>query len=155
MMKKTLKEFSTFTLLGIVIIVAIVIFSYTSIKDAYYTKIAKEEIASRESQNLNYKAPQSNTPTPSEKRAEFASSIKNSLNAPGLPNMCENAYFNDLGELIIEVNSEWITLHKGVKEDIIYGLEEKLREKKSALHVEGYGQFFSTSGKPLESFYAN
>lgn len=93
-------------------------------------------------------------PTSKEKQVTFAIGIKQALNAPGLPLMCEKAYFNDLGELIVEVNGEWIILDDGLKEDMIYAIKELLKEKRSDLNVEGYGQFFSTSGQPLESFYA-
>lgn len=89
------------------------------------------------------------------KREEFASIIKQALNAPGLPPMCTDAYFNSKGELIIEVNGEWLVLDKELKKDIVYALTELLRKSKKSLGVEGFGQFFSDAGRPLESFYAN
>jgi hypothetical protein len=88
------------------------------------------------------------------KRKEFANIIKQALNAPGLPEMCTDAYFNYKGELIIEVNGEWLVLEQEVRKDIVYALTELLKKSKKDLGVEGYGQFFSDSGRALESFYA-
>ena len=88
------------------------------------------------------------------RRKEFADAIKQALNAPGLPEMCTDAYFNSKGELIIEVNGEWLVLDKELKKDMIYALTELLKKSKKNLNVEGYGQFFSDAGRPLESFYA-
>lgn len=88
------------------------------------------------------------------KRKEFANIIKQALNAPGLPEMCTDAYFNYKGELIIEVNGEWLVLEQELRKDIVYTLTELLKKSKKDLGVEGYGQFFSDSGRALESFYA-
>ena len=87
-------------------------------------------------------------------RKEFAQAIKQALNAPGVPDMCTDAYFNSKGELIIDVNTEWLVLDKELKKDMIYTITNLLRQKRKSLNVEGYGQFFSNSGRPLESFYA-
>lgn len=88
------------------------------------------------------------------KRKEFTNVVKQALNAPGLPEMCTDAYFNYKGELIIEVNGEWLILEEELRKDIVYALTELLRKSKKDLGVEGYGQFFSDSGRALESFYA-
>lgn len=131
---------------------------YTNIKEQRELEKIRKEIASRPKTTSSYPSTSSKSasiPTMKEKRETFASSIKTALNAPGLPIMCEKVYFNDLGEFIIEVNGEWIILDDGLKEDMIYALKELLREKKGDLGVEGYGQFFSTSGQGLEAFYAD
>ena len=94
-------------------------------------------------------------PSYSSKRSEFAQSIMQALNAPGLPEMCTNAYFNSEGEFIIEVNGEWLVLDKEIRKDMVYALKELLKESKGNLGVEGYGQFFSDSGQALEAFYAD
>lgn len=137
------------------IAVGIILSANKNAKEQRELEKIREEIASRPKSTSSYSsATSTSVPTSKEKRETFASSIKQALNVPGLPIMCEKAYFNDLGELIIEVNGEWIILDDGLKEDMIYALKELLKEKKSDLGVEGYGQFFSTSGKGLESFYA-
>jgi len=89
------------------------------------------------------------------KRKEFANFVKKALNAPGLPPMCTDAYFNSKKELIIEVNGEWLILDKELRKDMVFALTESLRRTKKSLDVEGHRQFFSTSGRPLESFYAD
>lgn len=89
------------------------------------------------------------------KRDEFANNIKQALNAPGVPEMCTDAYFNSKGELIIEVNGEWLVLEEELRKDMVYALTELLRKTKKDLNVEGYGQFFSDSGRGLETFYAD
>ena len=115
-----------------------------------------EEVAKKEELKREITAPSSthSYKTTDDKRDEFASIIKSALNAPGLPIMCEDAYFNYKGELIIVVNSEWYSISEGDKKDMIYVLEKSLKDKKGKLGVEGFGQFFSTAGRPLESFYA-
>lgn len=86
----------------------------------------------------------------SKKRQEFADKISRALGP-----VCYRAYFNSRGEFIIEVNSEWNTIDKESKKDLIYSIKNQLRKVKKELDVEGYGQFFSRTGRPLESFYAN
>lgn len=105
--------------------------------------------------NLDSSQSTSYTSSYETKRKEFAQIIKQSLNAPGLPEMCTDAYFNSKGELIIVVNGEWLVMDKELRNDMIYALKELLRKSKNSLNVEGYGQFFSDSGQPLESFYAD
>lgn len=90
-----------------------------------------------------------------DKRQKLAAGIKESLNAPGHPEICTNVYFNNLGELIIEATSYWSELPESDREDIIYLLKGILVERKDEINVEGYGQFFSPVGRGLESFYAN
>lgn len=136
------------------IVIGLSIWIYQGINNQYWLNKAKKEIESQPKSTSSYSSTTStDLPTLKEKRETFASSIKQALNAPGLPIMCERAYFNDLGELIIEVNGEWIVLDNGLKEDMVYAITELLEEKKNDLEVEGYGQFFSTSGQGLESFY--
>ena len=84
------------------------------------------------------------------KRQGFAAKIRGALGP-----VCDRAYFNSKGELILEVNSEWYTVKEGTKKDIIYSIEKQLKNVKKDLKVEGYGQFFSSTGRPLESFYAD
>lgn len=145
---------ATWIAIGIIItIVAIPILK--NAKEQRELEKIRKETASQPKSTTSYSSTTStDLPTSKEKRETFASSIKQALNAPGLPTMCERAYFNDLGELIIEVNGEWIILDDGLKEDMVYVIKELLKDKKSDLGVEGYGQFFSTSGQGLESFYA-
>ncbi|TCU72863.1 hypothetical protein EV204_105199 [Tissierella praeacuta] len=154
--EKSPKNNSAITLVLIILVVAgMMILGVKKSKEEAKLEEIRKEIASKSKSTSSYSSTTStNVPTTKEKRESFASSIKESLNAPGLPIMCERAYFNDLGEFIIEVNGEWIILDDELKEDMIYALKELLKEKKSDLGVEGYGQFFSTSGKGLESFYA-
>ncbi len=87
------------------------------------------------------------------KRNEFVNTIGEALNAPELPIMCEKVYFNSDNDLILEVNGEWLILDEALKKDMIYALKEVLRQNKISLNSSGYGQFFSASGQPLESFY--
>lgn len=146
---------SVLWLLLAVLVIGLSVWIYQGISNQYWRNQAKKNVDFQPKPTTNYSSTTStNIPTTKEKRESFASSIKLALNAPGLPTMCERAYFNDLGELIIEVNGEWIILDDGLKEDMIYVIKELLKDKKSDLGVEGYGQFFSTSGKGLESFYA-
>lgn len=86
----------------------------------------------------------------SKKRQEFADKISGALDP-----VCYRAYFNSRGEFIIEVNSEWNTISEESKKDLIYSIKNQLRKVKKELDVEGYGQFFSQTGRPLESFYAD
>lgn len=86
----------------------------------------------------------------SKRRQKFADKIGGALGP-----VCDKTYFNGRGEFIIEVNSEWNTINKESKKDLIYSIENQLRKVKKELDVEGYGQFFSPAGRPLESFYAN
>ena len=86
----------------------------------------------------------------SKQRQEFVDKISGALGP-----VCNKAYFNGRGEFIIEVNSEWNTINNESKKDLIYSIENQLRKVKKGLEVEGYGQFFSPVGRPLESFYAN
>ena len=116
-------------------------------------KITEKE--KRESEKSKVQSGAASSSSYEEKRKEFASVIKQALNAPGLPKMCTDAYFNNKGELIIEVNGEWLILEDEIKKDMIYVIKETLRNIKSSLNVEGHGQFFSDSGRPLESFYAD
>ncbi len=148
------KDSALWVLIGAIVIGAFV-WMYQGINNQYWEyKLSKEDTYEPKITG-NYSGTTSTSiPDPRDKRESFASSIKQALNAPGLPQMCERAYFNDLGELIIEVNGEWIVLDDGLKKDMIYAIKELLKKKKSDLGVEGYGQFFSTSGQGLESFYA-
>jgi len=82
-------------------------------------------------------------------RRSFANWLKN-----GLYPMCKDAYFNSQDELIIIIDNEWYYLAKEEKKDVINVIEDKLKQSKIQLGVEGFGQFFSVSGEPLESFYA-
>ena len=145
-------KFSVLWLLVAVIVIGLSVEAFHDISYKHRLNQARKELESRPKSSIDYSY-SANTDLPTAKE-EFASAIKNALNDPSLPVMCERAYFNDLGELIIEVNGEWIALDEGLKEDMIYSLKELLKEKKEKLGVEGYGQFFSTSGKPLEAFYA-
>ena len=86
------------------------------------------------------------------RRTEFLKILVNALNAPELPIMCEKAYFNSDNDLIIEVNGEWLVLDEALKKDMIYALKEVLKKNKILVNSSGYGQFFSTSGQPLENF---
>jgi hypothetical protein len=92
--------------------------------------------------------------TTEERREEFETAIKIALNITTPYKICSDVYFNHKGELIIVVNSEWYYLSEGEKKDMIYAIEKSLKNKKGKLGVEGFGQFFSTAGRPLESFYA-
>lgn len=92
--------------------------------------------------------------TTEERREEFETAIKIALNITTPYKICSDVYFNHKGELIIIVNSEWHYLSEGEKKDMIYAIEKSLKNKKGKLDVEGFGQFFSTAGRPLESFYA-
>lgn len=147
--------FGKFSVLWILIGVTVIGLSVIAFEDISYKhrlNEARKELASRPKSNIDYSySAETSLPTPKE---EFESAIKDALNDPSLPAMCERVYFNNSDELIIEVNGEWIALDDGLKEDMIYSLKELLKEKKEKLGVEGYGQFFSTSGQPLESFYA-
>lgn len=87
------------------------------------------------------------------RRIEFTKAIKEALNKPELPIMCEDVYFSSDNDLIIEVNGEWLVLHEDLRNDMIYALKEVLKENKILVNASGHGQFFSTSGQPLESFY--
>ena len=118
----------------------------------YFKYNGKKEGISLNLYNLNKP-----TPTPklqanglNKKRQEFANKIRGALSP-----VCDRAYFNSKGELILEVKSEWYTVTEGTKKDIIYSFETQLRNVKKELEVEGYGQFFSPTGRPLESFYAD
>ncbi len=86
------------------------------------------------------------------RRNEFVNVVGEALNAPNLPIMCESVYFNSDNDLIIEVNGEWLILDKALRNDMIYALKEALRKNKILVNSSGYGQFFSTSGQPLEFF---
>lgn len=88
------------------------------------------------------------------KRSDLANGIKSALNAPGHPPICNSVYFNKKGELIIEATSYWDAMSKSEKEDIIFLIKGILLKRKGELQVEGFGQFFSPAGRPLESFYA-
>lgn len=93
--------------------------------------------------------------TRAEKRQRLANAIKEALNAPGHPDICTAVYFNSKGELIIEATSYWSELSKSDREDIIFLIKNILSKRKKELGVEGYGQFFSPSGRGLEAFYAD
>jgi len=122
------------------------------LKVDYYVYQGKKEGIILKLASLN----QSNSLAPSvedelsKKMQEFADKIRGALNP-----VCNKAYFNSKGEFIIEVNSEWNTINKESKKDLIYSIENQLRKVKKELNVEGYGQFFSPTGRPLESFYAD
>lgn len=110
----------------------------------------------KEGISLNFYNLQKPTSTPivtasnlNKERQEFADKIRGALSP-----VCDRAYFNSKGEFILEVNSEWYTVKEETKKDIIYSIEKQLKDAKKNLEVEGYGQFFSDSGRPLESFYA-
>lgn len=57
--------------------------------------------------------------------------------------------------MIIEATSYWGNMSKNDKEDIIFLIKDILQNRKDELGVEGFGQFFSPAGRPLESFYAD
>lgn len=89
-----------------------------------------------------------------DKRQNLADGIKAALNASGHPAICTDVYFNHKGELIIEATSYWGNMSKNDRDDLIYLIKEILQNRKEELDVEGFGQFFSPAGRPLESFYA-
>ncbi|MDU5081210.1 hypothetical protein [uncultured Tissierella sp.] len=90
-----------------------------------------------------------------ERRNEFVKIIGEALNVPELPIMSEKVYFNSDNDLIIEVNGEWLVLDESLRKDMIYALEEVLKQNKILVNSSGYVQFFSTSGQSLESFYVD
>ena len=90
-----------------------------------------------------------------ERRNEFVKIIGEALNVPELPIMCGKVYFNSDNDLIIEVNGEWLVLDESLRKDMIYALEEVLKQNKILVNSSGYVQFFSTSGQSLESFYVD
>lgn len=109
-------------------------------------RVASEQ-ASKNQAQINSKSSDCNSYKDPKKI--FTEWIFNSLNP-----VCKKVYFNSNGELIIEVDSDWYYLASDEKEDIIYLIKSKLSEYKSKFGVEGHGQFFSISGRALESFYA-
>lgn len=85
-----------------------------------------------------------------EKRMIFSNQI-----IANMQGICEEAYFDKNGAFIVVVNADWHSFNDGEKDDILFLIENDLRDAKADLEVDGFGQVFSTSGKGLETFYGN